>query len=40
MVADFRTAASHLLPWACEHVRGESSGNDLTCKRPNLLPVT
>ena len=33
-------AGSHLLPWAWEHVRGQSSGEDLTCKRPNLLPVT
>ena len=33
-------AGSHLLPWAWERVRGQSSGDDLTCKRPNLLPVT
>ena len=31
---------SHLLPWAWEHVRGQSSGQDVVCKRPNLLPVT
>jgi len=31
---------SHLLPWAWEHVRGQSSGDGATCKRPNLLPVT
>jgi lysophospholipase L1-like esterase len=31
---------SHLLPWAWEHVRGQSSGEENTCKRPNLLPVT
>jgi lysophospholipase L1-like esterase len=31
---------SHLLPWAWEHVRGQSSGQDVACKRPNLLPVT
>jgi lysophospholipase L1-like esterase len=33
-------ACSHLFPWAWEHVRGQSSGQDVTCKRPNLLPVT
>jgi lysophospholipase L1-like esterase len=33
-------AGSHLLPWAWEHVRGQSAGDDVTCKRPNLLPVT
>jgi len=33
-------AGSHLFPWAWEHLRGQSSGDDLTCKRPNLLPVT
>jgi lysophospholipase L1-like esterase len=31
---------SHLLPWAWEHVRGQSSADGVTCKRPNLLPVT
>ena len=29
----------HLLPWAWRHARGESSGDDLECKRPALLPV-
>ncbi|MBC7559431.1 MAG: SGNH/GDSL hydrolase family protein [Dermatophilaceae bacterium] len=33
-------AGSHLLPWAWEHLRGHSSGDGLTCKRPELLPVT
>jgi lysophospholipase L1-like esterase len=32
-------AGSHLLPWAWEHARGQSSAEDVTCKRPNLLPV-
>lgn len=32
-------AAGHLLPWAWRHVRGRSSGDDLACKRPALLPV-
>ncbi len=30
---------SHLLPWAWRHLRGQSSGDDLECKRPELLPV-
>lgn len=33
-------AGSHLLPWAWEHARRQSTGDDVTCKRPNLLPVT
>jgi hypothetical protein len=33
-------AGSHLFPWAWEHLRGQSPGDDLTCKRPDLLPVT
>ncbi|HEY8654427.1 MAG TPA: SGNH/GDSL hydrolase family protein [Dermatophilaceae bacterium] len=33
-------AGSHLLPWAWEHLRGQSSGDGVACKRPNLLPVT
>ena len=31
--------ASHLLPWAWRHLRGHSSGEERTCKRPELLPV-
>jgi lysophospholipase L1-like esterase len=33
-------AASHLVPWVWEQVRGQSSSGDVACKRPNLLPVT
>jgi hypothetical protein len=33
-------ARSHLIPWAWEHVRGQSCEDLVTCKRPNLLPVT
>jgi lysophospholipase L1-like esterase len=33
-------AGSHLVPWAWERVRGQSSVGDVTCKRPSLLPVT
>jgi lysophospholipase L1-like esterase len=31
---------SNLLPWAWEHLRGQAAGEAVTCKRPNLLPVT
>ena len=30
---------SYLLPWAWRHLRGRSSGDDVTAKRPELLPV-
>lgn len=33
-------AWSHLLPWVWEHLRGRSASDVLTCKRPDLLPVT
>jgi hypothetical protein len=39
-LAEAGWAGSHLFPWAWEHVRGQSSGDGLTCTRPNLLPVT
>jgi lysophospholipase L1-like esterase len=32
-------AGSHLLPWVWRHARGQPSDNDVTCKRPALLPV-
>jgi lysophospholipase L1-like esterase len=31
---------SNLLPWLWERMLGQSPGEDVTCKRPNLLPVT
>ena len=39
-LAEAAWVGSHLLPWAWEHARGQSAGDDLTCKRPHLLPVT
>jgi lysophospholipase L1-like esterase len=33
-------AGSHLIPWAWEHVRGQSPAVEVVCKRPNLLPVS
>lgn len=32
-------ARGHLLPWAWRHLRGQSSGDERTCKRPELRPV-
>lgn len=31
--------AGHLAPWAWRHLRGRSSGDERTCKRPELLPL-
>lgn len=31
---------SHLLPWVWERARGQSPSDGLTCKRPELLPVS
>ena len=33
-------ARKHLLPWIWRHLRGKSSGDGVTAKRPTLLPVT
>ena len=33
-------AGSHLFPWAWERLRGQSPAVGVTCKRPDLLPVT
>lgn len=40
MLGEVAWAGSHLLPWAWEHARGQSAADDVTCKRPGLLPVT
>lgn len=37
--ADLVWARTHLVPWARRHLRGESSGDDVTAKRPIPLPV-
>jgi lysophospholipase L1-like esterase len=29
----------HLLPWAWRHLRGQSSGDERVCKRPELSPL-
>jgi lysophospholipase L1-like esterase len=39
VVDEIAWVASHLAPWAWRHLRGHSSGEELTCKRPELLPV-
>jgi lysophospholipase L1-like esterase len=37
--ADLRWAREHLVPWVARHVRGQSSGDRITAKRPALAPV-
>ena len=37
--ADLRWAREHLVPWVARHVRGQSSGDRVTAKRPALAPV-
>lgn len=38
-VRHLRWAGSHLMPWIGRRVRGVSSGDGITAKRPELLPV-
>jgi lysophospholipase L1-like esterase len=33
-------SASHILPWAWDHLRGQSPVADGICKRPDLMPLT
>lgn len=33
-------ASTHLLPWAWEQLRGQSTEGEVTCKRPELLAVS
>jgi lysophospholipase L1-like esterase len=37
--ADLRWAREHLVPWMGRHLRGHSSGDLVTAKRPALAPV-
>jgi hypothetical protein len=37
--ADLRWARQHLVPWVSRHLRGHSSGELVTAKRPALGPV-
>jgi lysophospholipase L1-like esterase len=39
LVDDVRWVRRHLLPWVGRRVRGVSSGDDVLCKRPELLEV-
>jgi lysophospholipase L1-like esterase len=36
---DLKWAREHVVPWIGRHLRGESSGDGLRPKRPDLLPV-
>ncbi|MDY7088964.1 MAG: SGNH/GDSL hydrolase family protein [Actinomycetota bacterium] len=37
--ADLRWAREHLAPWVGRHLRGQSSGDSITPKRPGLAPI-
>ncbi len=37
--ADWRWARDHLAPWVSRHLRGRSSGDLITAKRPALAPI-
>jgi lysophospholipase L1-like esterase len=37
--ADLRWARRHLVPWVGRHLRGQSSGDLVTAKRPALSPI-
>lgn len=39
LAADLAWARAHLVPWVQRHLRGESSGDGITPKRPRLEPV-
>ncbi|MCR2785761.1 MULTISPECIES: SGNH/GDSL hydrolase family protein [unclassified Microbacterium] len=39
-VNDFVWARSHLMPWVLRRVRHQSSGDAITAKRPDALPMT
>jgi hypothetical protein len=39
LAADVRWVRRHLLPWVGRRLRGTSSGDDVVCKRPELLEV-
>lgn len=38
--AEIAWARNHLLPWIWRHLRGRSSGDGISAKRPQLAPVT
>ena len=38
-VGDFVWARTHLMPWVLRRVRHESSGDHITAKRPDPLPI-
>lgn len=39
LLGEVRWVITHLLPWAVRHARGQSSGDVVTAKRPELMPV-
>ena len=39
LAAEVRWGYAYLLPWVWRHLRGRSSGDDRSAKRPHLEPV-
>jgi lysophospholipase L1-like esterase len=39
IVADLRWVRRHLLPWVGRRLRGVSSGDEVVCKRPELIEI-
>jgi lysophospholipase L1-like esterase len=39
LLGEARWVSGHLLPWAVRRARGQSSGDAVTCKRPELSPL-
>jgi len=39
LAGELRWTRDHFIPWAWRHVRGRSSGDGITAKRPQLAPV-
>ena len=39
LLGEARWVVTHLLPWAVRHARGHSSGDVITAKRPELMPL-
>ena len=39
VLGEVRWVMTHLVPWAVRHARGQSSGDVVTAKRPELMPL-
>ncbi len=39
LISDARWTGEHLVPWVARHLRGRSSGDGITAKRPHFEPI-